>query len=175
MRFACLTAVLLVVLPAFAVTLTINVKDPRGAAVSGAGVAVIPPQGSRAQSKTTDRQGRARFDLPTGRYHLSVTHSGFQPAERDAEVENRPLDLTVSLTIGAANTTMQVSAKRSPLANSDPNYQALRKGRLSQVWRVANLTLTRDAGIFTFRSGAFSFLPPVLGHVTTGVFVGAGN
>src|SRR6185437_514469 len=82
---------------------------------------------------------------------------------------------TVSLKITAANTSMQVSGKRSPLANSDPNYQALRKGHLTQVYRVSNLTITRDVGTLNFRSGAFSFLPPVLGHVTTAVFVGDGN
>ena len=70
---------------------------------------------------------------------------------------------------------MRVSGGKSPLANSDPNYIALRTGQLNTVYRVSNLTLTRDVGVFTFRSGSFSFLPPVLGHVTTGAFVGDGN
>jgi hypothetical protein len=64
---------------------------------------------------------------------------------------------------------------RSALANSDANYQTLRTGPLRHVYRVSNLTVNRDAAIFTFRSGSFSFLPPVQGRVTTGVFLGDGN
>ena len=162
-------------LPIFAATLNITVKDPSGALVNGAAVTITQPQADRAQNKNTDIQGRTTFELPSGQYHISITHAGFEPAERETALTNRTLDLTVSLKIAAAATTMQVSGKRSPLANSDPNYQALRKGHLTQVYRVSNLTLTRDAGTFSFRSGAFSFLPPVLGHVTTGVFVGDGT
>ncbi len=171
MRLAPITLTLLATLPLSAATLNITVKDPSGALISGAAVSITPS----SQNKNTDRHGRASFELPANRYHISVTHPGFETAERDATLETRPLDLTVTLAIAAANTTMQVSGKRSPLANSDPNYQALRNGRLTQVYRVSGLTLTRDAGTFTFRSGAFSFLPPVLGHVTTGVFAGDGN
>ena len=159
----------------FAATLNITVKDPSGALVLGANVAVAPQPGGAGQNQNTDLQGHTSFDLPAGQYHVSVSHTGFENAERDATIANRTLDLTFTLKITAANTTMQISAKRSPLADSDPNYQALRKGHLTQVYRVSNFTITRDVGTFTFRSGAFSFLPPVLGHVTTGVFVGDGN
>ncbi len=81
----------------------------------------------------------------------------------------------VSLKIAAVSTSVQVSARRSALANSDPNYQALRTGKLTKVYRVSDVVLHRDGGVFTFRSGSFSFLPPVMGHVTVGVFVGDGN
>ena len=79
------------------------------------------------------------------------------------------------MNLKTVTTTVQVSARRSPLANSDPNYIALRNGKLTKVYRVNHLVLRRDVGVFTFRSGSFSFLPPVLGKVMTGVFVGEGN
>ncbi|HVW07683.1 MAG TPA: carboxypeptidase regulatory-like domain-containing protein, partial [Bryobacteraceae bacterium] len=175
LAFARRGAFLLVLcLPTFAATLNITVKDPSNAFVFGAAVTVTPQNGP-SQNKSTDLQGEAAFDLPAGQYHVSAIHTGFEPAERDATIANRPVDLTITLRIAAASTTMQVSGKRSPLANSDPNYRALRKGRLTQIYRVSNLTLTRDAGTFQFRSGSFSFLPSVLGRVTTGVFIGDGN
>jgi len=175
MQLVRIALILLITGPISAATLNITVKDPSGALVSQAGVIVTPPQGAPAQSRNTDAHGRVAFDLPAGHYGVSVTRAGFEPAERDAALENPSLDLTVNLTLAATSTTMRISGKRSPLANSDPNYQALRKGRLTQVYRVSNFTLTRDVGTFNFRAGAFSFLPPVLGHVTTGVFVGDGN
>ncbi len=67
------------------------------------------------------------------------------------------------------------SPPRSALSNSNPDYKTLRTGELRHVYLVANLTVNRDAGVFTFRSGSFSFLPPVQSRVTTGVFIGDGN
>ncbi len=59
------------------------------------------------------------------------------------------------------------------LANNDPAYVALRNIKLSQeVIPVSGFRLNRDAGIFTFRSGAFYLLEPVNGKVTGAVFIG---
>lgn len=124
----------------------------------------------------TDAEGRVRFDqLPAGSYGISVANDRFEPWKHTVTVADQPIELPVSLTLKALTETVTVSAKRSPLANSDPNYIALRGGKLTKVYRVENLMLTRDVGVFTFRSGSFSFLPPVLGHVVAGVFVGDGN
>ncbi len=82
---------------------------------------------------------------------------------------------TLNATVMASDQGKASFTRRSPLANSDPNYQALRNGKPIHVHRVANLVLNRDAGVFTFRSGSFSFLPAVKGCVTVGVFVGEGN
>ena len=152
------------------------VKDPSGAVVARAAVAAQPlPRGALLQA-VTDTQGRFRFDnAAPGSYTISVAHDGFDPWERKIAVADKPVDLNISLKLKTVTTTVQVSGRRSPLANSDPNYQALRGGRLTKVYRVENLMLKRDVGTFTFRSGSFSFLPPVLGRVTTGVFVGDGN
>ena len=61
-------------------------------------------------------------------------------------------------------------------ANSDPTYQQLRNlGLGGEVATANNLVLKRDAGIFTFRSGSFSFLAPVNGKITGAVFIGEGS
>lgn len=164
-------AILTLAAPIFAGTLTITVKDPGQALVAGAVVEV-----TAQAAKSTDNTGRATFDqLPSGNYRVSVTKTGFAPWEGRITVADRPVNLTVALKLSTLSTSVKVTARRSPLANSDPNYQALRTAKLSKVYQVSNLVLTRDSGTLVFRSGSFSFLPPVLDHVTTGVFVGDGN
>ena len=59
------------------------------------------------------------------------------------------------------------------LANNDPAYVALRNIQISkEVIPVSGFRLNRDAGIFTFRSGAFYLLEPVNGKITGAVFIG---
>jgi len=152
------------------------VKDPSGAVVAGAAVTAECATPKISLQAATDSQGRFRFEnLAAGSWLVGVTHEGFERWERRMAIADKPVELTVSLKVKTITTSVQVSGRRSPLANSDPNYQALRGGKLTKVYKVENLVVTRDAGVFTFRSGSFSFLPPVMGHVTTGVFVGDGN
>jgi len=161
--------------PLFAGTLTVTVKDPGPALVAEAVVEVAPAD-NVTQRRSTDTSGRVVFDqLAAGTWRVAVTKEGFANWEGSVKVGDRPVGLAVSLKLAVVSSSVRVTARRSPLANSDPNYQALRTGKLSKVYRVSNLVLNRDAGMFTFRSGSFSFLAPVLGHVTTGVFVGDGN
>jgi len=161
-------------LPAFGGSLTVTVRDPAAGAIADAVVDVTGSGGHVAEY--TGANGQAVFDsVAAGNWKVSVTKSGFELWQGRVTVGDKPAALAVSLKIAAVSSSVSVSARRSPLANSDPNYQALRKGKLSKVYRVSDLTLHRDAGVFTFRSGSFSFLPPVMGHVTVGVFVGDGN
>jgi hypothetical protein len=156
-------------------SLTVTVKDPGQALVADAAVEVAAAD-NITQRQSTDSSGRATFEqLTAGSYRVAVTKEGFATWEGSVKVGDRTASLAVALKLSAVSSSVRVTARRSPLANSDPNYQALRTGKLSKVYQVSNLVLTRDSGTFTFRSGSFSFLPPVLGHVTTGVFVGDGN
>ncbi len=52
---------------------------------------------------------------------------------------------------------------------------ALRNATPGPAFRVKNLTLQRDVGVFTFVSGSFYFVPAVLGRVAAGVFTGQGT
>lgn len=161
--------------PLCAGSLTVTVKDPGQGLVADAAVEVAAADNA-SHREVTDSSGRVTFqELAAGSYKVAVTKDGFANWEGSVKVGDRPVSLAVSLKLAAVSSSVRVSARRSPLANSDPNYQALRTGRLSKVYRVSNLVLTRDAGTFTFHSGSFSFLAPVMGHVTTGVFVGDGN
>ncbi len=153
-----------------------TVKDPGQVLVPGAVVVVAAPGDAVPQTKSTDATGRATFDqLPPADYLVTVEKPDFAPWAGHITAGTRPANLAVALKLSAIATSVHVTARRPPLANSDPNYQLIRTGKLTKVYRVSNLVVTRDAGTFTFHSGSFSFLPPVLGHVTTGVFVGEGN
>lgn len=60
--------------------------------------------------------------------------------------------------------------------NAHATYQQLRQaGYGGEAVGVSNLVLERDAGRFTFKSGAFCFLAPVEGRVTGAVFMGEGS
>jgi hypothetical protein len=83
--------------------------------------------------------------------------------------------LVITLAIEAQTSTIGVSRKRSALANSDPNYLALRTGAFKTSYRVENVILERDLGRLTLRSGAVDFLAPVLDRVVIGVFAGEGE
>ena len=62
------------------------------------------------------------------------------------------------------------------LANNEPTYLKLRNIKLgTETVRVNNFTMKREAGVFTFKSGAFQFVEPVNGKVTGAVFVGDGS
>jgi hypothetical protein len=159
---------------AYGATLSGVVKDPSGAAVSQA--AVTLESAGQSWSASTDAQGRFQFaDIPSAEYRLSITHDGFAPLWRTVTVSAQTAPLAITLQLAAVKTTVQVSGGRSALRNSDPNYQTLRSGGMRSVYQVKDLVLSRDAATFTFRSGSFSFLAPVLGQVTAGVFIGDGN
>jgi Carboxypeptidase regulatory-like domain/Peptidase family M1 domain len=159
-----------------AASLSVIVKDPSEGLVASALVTIQAEFLTTPRQIVTDRLGQAHFDsLRPGRYRVSIAKSGFDQFERSISLNDKTFELDAVLNLKTVTTTVQVSARRSPLANSDPNYVALRNSKLTKVYRVHNLVLKRDVGVFTFRSGSFSFLPPVLGKVVTGVFVGDGN
>lgn len=62
------------------------------------------------------------------------------------------------------------------LANNEATYLKLRNIKLgTETVHVNNFTMKREAGTFTFRSGAFQFVEPVNGKITGAVFTGDGS
>ena len=152
------------------------VKDPSGAAISGAAVILKSSLTAQNLNGLTDDQGRFAFpDVAPGKYVMTIQRDGFEDLEKPVEVAEEPLMLAFSMKIAVQQTAVEVAGKRSALANSDPNYVALRTAGPGASFRVANLTIKRDVGTFTFTNGQFSFLPPVLGRIAAGVFTGEGT
>lgn len=150
-----------------------QVKDPSGAAIPGAAVTLQNP--TQSQSAQTDAQGHFAFTAAAGTYALTIQLAGFELFERSVEVGERPVALSITLKIAAQETVVEVTGKRSGLANADPNYLALRNAAPTGCYRVHNLVLERDVARFTFAAGSFSFVPAVEGRVVAAVFIGEGS
>jgi hypothetical protein len=89
-----------------------TVTDPSGAAIGGATVIMTPMATSAAPITTkTDGVGAYEFKtLPTGKYSLTVTASGFSVYKNDnVVVSNEPLRLNVAMAIEVEQQKIQVS------------------------------------------------------------------
>ena len=152
------------------------VKDPSGAAVPGAAVTLQSIATSQAQTAQTDPQGHFAFaDVAPGKYGITVRHAGFEDATESVDVGDAAVTLSIALKIITQQMVVEVAGKQSALANSDPNYLALRNAMPGASYVVHDLVLKRDNALFAFTSGSFSFVPPVLGRVVAGVFTGEGT
>ena len=77
-----------------AAPVSVAVKDPSGAVVADADITIAPSANLR--------------DVPPGKYKITVSKAGFQPATVEIEVKNEPVSVTVELKIAAQHTTLQV-------------------------------------------------------------------
>jgi hypothetical protein len=159
-----------------AATVSGTVKDPSGALVPAARVALIATPGGEAKTAITGADGQFHFPgVNSGSYVLHIEREGFEPLEQLIEVADKDLTLALALAIAAQQAEVEVEGGRSRLANADPNYRALRDNQPLRTWHVENVVLKRDVGTLTLRSGTVGFLPPVLGHTAVGVFTGDGH
>jgi Carboxypeptidase regulatory-like domain/Peptidase family M1 domain len=154
-----------------------TVKDQNGAVVPNAAISVRSESSGQIRNASTDREGRFRVDrLEPGSYVVSVSRDGFKTNERSIVIENgKTATIEFKLEIAEVRAQTTVDTKGSIPPNSDPNYRALRDGEPGETYEVSDLTLKRDVGTITLRSGRVSFLPPVLGKVAVGVFTGEGE
>ena len=154
-----------------------TVKDPNGAVVAGARVTVRNEATGDTRDAVTDNQGRFKVEgLASGSYKITINRDGFKIAERAVTVESgKTATVETKLEIAETRAEVTVGSKGSITPNADPNYRALRDGDLAETYEVTNLTLKRDVGAITLRSGRVSFLPPVLGRQAIGVFTGDGE
>jgi len=173
-----LLLLLALAVPLAASPLSISVTDPSGAVVQGANIVVQATAGGPSHALVTDARGTATVpELPAGEYKITADKAGFQHYEKTIAIASTsPATLAIELKIAEQETTIRVaSGKISALANSDPNYRALRDAQPGETVAVANLMLKRDLGTFTFKTGIFTFTTPVLGKNTYAVFSGEGN
>jgi hypothetical protein len=154
-----------------------TVKDPNGAVVAGAQITVRNETTGETRNATADGQGRFKIEgLAPGRYTLSIARNGFKTAERGVTIESgRTETVEIKLEVAETRAEVTVGAKGAITPNSDPNYRGLRDAKPAETYTVSNLTLKRDAATINLISGRVSFLPPALGRVVIGVFVGEGE
>ncbi len=103
-------------------TIAGTVTDPSGAAIAGAQVAIGNPVSSYNQSVMTDAAGGFRFaNVPLNSYHLSAAAPGFAPFSQDVAVRSAvPINLSIKLSLAAAQTAIQVEASGADLVENIP-------------------------------------------------------
>ncbi|MEW6207413.1 MAG: carboxypeptidase regulatory-like domain-containing protein [Acidobacteriota bacterium] len=160
-----------------AASITGTVKDPAGAVIQGAQVSLRNEATGETRAATTDDQGRFKFErLSPGRYTLTFSRAGFKTAERNIIIEGARVEpIEIKLEVAAPDVKVDVSSKGEVAPNTEPNYRALRDGSKFESYAVSNLTIKRDVGVITLRSGRISFLPAVMGRVVKAVFTGDGE
>jgi Carboxypeptidase regulatory-like domain len=153
-----------------------TVKDPNGAVIVGAQVAVRS-QAGESRNAVTDNEGRFRVEnLAPGRYAVNISREGFKMLDREVVVDaTRTASIEVRLEVAAPRAEINVGGKGAVALNSEPNYRELRDGEAFETYAVNNLAIKRDVGTITLRSGHISFLPPVMDRVVRAVFVGEGE
>jgi hypothetical protein len=101
-------------------TITGTVTDPTGAVLPGATASILNPVSQYEQSVKTDSAGHFQFaNVPYNSYHMTVTMTGFGTFVHDVAVRGTtPVSVPVTMTLGTAATTVQVSSE--DLVNSAP-------------------------------------------------------
>jgi Carboxypeptidase regulatory-like domain/TonB-dependent Receptor Plug Domain len=100
------------------------VKDPSGAVVANAHVAISDPVSGLHREATTNGSGEFRFvNVPFNPYHLVVISGKFAPYTEDVELRSSvPVNLQISLSIEAASTTVTVEGGAATLVETDPTF-----------------------------------------------------
>ncbi len=99
-----------------------DVKDPSGAAIAGANIAVTAEKTGVVTTTTSNESGAyVLFNLPIGYYQMKVSHSGFKSETYDKVRLDAGETLTydVSLTVGALSESVTVSATAAHLDTAD--------------------------------------------------------
>jgi hypothetical protein len=167
-------AFILIICAANAAKLEGVIKDQTGAAIPGASVSA---SGTGELQTTSDDHGHFVFEhIDAGAWTITAQRDGFTTASAKITLTaSDAREINIELKVAQVQTEVEVTGKRSALANSDPNYLTLRNAQPADAYNVENIELKRDVSTITLRRGQIVFLPPVLGRVASAVFVGEGH
>jgi hypothetical protein len=104
-------------------TVTGIVKDPTGAVVPGATVALANMVSGFQRTTKTEENGVFAFtNVPPNPYHIEITAPGFQPSSEDVVVRSSvPVNLTIALHLAGARTEVRVEAAGADLVETVPS------------------------------------------------------
>jgi hypothetical protein len=99
------------------------VLDPNNAVVPSANVTIANPVTGYTRSAVTNSDGTFRFDnVPPNNYQLSVSASGFGPANQAVNVRTSvPINLKLNLTVGQASETVTVTGGTAEVLENVPS------------------------------------------------------
>jgi hypothetical protein len=156
-------------------TISGTVKDPSGGVVAGARVEITGGNLPKPIVLATDESGKFTApNLPSGKYSVVVAKDGFDNLVTMVDVKGS-VDLPLSLTITAQQTSVNVTEKNMAFANSDSVYRQLRDAGLGDSYRCENFTLSLDVGTFELKSGTLTLVGLVDKFVTGAIFIGQGH
>jgi Carboxypeptidase regulatory-like domain len=100
------------------------VKDPSGAVVGNATVEISYGVSGFQRTTTTGSDGSFRFtNVPFNTYHTVVTAAGFASYVQDTDVRSAvPVNVQVTLKVGAAQTSVTVEATGGDLVETDSTF-----------------------------------------------------
>ena len=137
------------------------VKDPTGAVLRAAAVAITNPVSGLRRETTTDEMGRFVFrNLPPNPYHVTVAVQGFETFAQDVDVRSAvPITLELSLKLAGTTQTVEVIGKAdlleaNPSAHTDIDQTLVAKlpleagGGLNQAITLASPGVVADSNGF---------------------------
>ena len=132
--------------PSWAAALGGTVRDPSGAGAFNAQILISNESSREVQRTRSDDDGRFSIDLAPGTYRIQITLAGFVTVERRVVIEeSHQAVLDVKLELAETRSEVNVRGKAEGMANSDPNYRALRDGQPKETFAVSNLALKRGS------------------------------
>ena len=143
-------------------TITGTVTDPTGAVLPGATVAIENPVSQYERTTKTDRGGNFQFtNVPYNSYHMTVSMTGFSSLSKDVRVQSATvISVPVTLSLGAATTTVQVTAQDlvNSAANMDTDIDRKSFGQIpleSQSSGLSSLVTLSTPGVTADSNGMF--------------------
>ncbi|MGB6133132.1 MAG: TonB-dependent receptor [Acidobacteriaceae bacterium] len=143
-------------------TVTGTVTDPTGAVVPGAAVTIDNPVSQYQRTTKSDSGGHFQFaNVPLGTYHLTVTMAGFSAYGHAVSVQaTAPVTVAVSLSVGPATTTVQVTSQEliNNAANMDTTIDRRAFAEIpleSQSSGLSSLVTLSSPGITADSNGMF--------------------
>ena len=100
-----------------------SVVDPSGAAIVKAAITIHNPVTGCSQSIVSGADGAFQLnDIPPNQYHLEIKASGFSVFSQDVTIRNSlPIQVKATLTVAAANTTVNVEGGAAEALETDPS------------------------------------------------------
>jgi len=156
-------------------TISGTVKDPAGQLVPNAQVEISGGDLPAPLKLTTGSDGKfSAPGLKPGKYSVRVTREGFDPIIASVDLHGSA-ELQLTLVLAVQQTSINVTARSSGYANSDPFYVQLRNNGFGDTFKVENMSLALDVGSLYFKTGTLTLLTPVNGIDTGAIFVGEGH
>src|ERR1035438_1340986 len=100
-----------------------SVVDPSGGVIKGATVSIANPVSQYNRTTQTDALGNFEFDnVPFNNYHASASAPNFQTGHQDLNIRSSvPIELKLTLKLGAASESVTVSETGGDLIETDPS------------------------------------------------------